>query len=76
LLPTDIYSQKAKPLPRELATESMVLLKNKAKVLPLGSSVKSIALVGPLAKDQADLIGNWAAHGDPKDAETIIDGFN
>ncbi|WCT14181.1 glycoside hydrolase family 3 N-terminal domain-containing protein [Mucilaginibacter jinjuensis] len=67
---------ESKAVAAKLATESMVLLKNKSKVLPLGSNIKSIALVGPLAKDQADLIGNWSAQGDPKDAETIIDGFN
>lgn len=72
----DRYLQpESKAIAEKLAAESMVLLKNNNKVLPLGSNIKSIALVGPLAKDQEDLIGNWAAHGDPKDAETIIDGF-
>src|SRR5260370_29056579 len=45
---------------RELAARSMVLLKNERETLPLGKEVKSIALIGPLADDQQDLIGPWS----------------
>jgi len=65
----------SKAVAQRLAVESMVLLKNDHHVLPLSARVKQIALVGPLAKDQADLLGNWSAQGIAKDAETVLDGF-
>jgi len=65
----------SKAVAQRLAVESMVLLKNDQHVLPLSTQVKQIALVGPLAKDQADLLGNWSAQGIAKDAETVLDGF-
>lgn len=65
----------SKAVAQRLAVESMVLLKNDQRVLPLSAEVKQIALVGPLAKDQADLLGNWSAQGIANDAETVLDGF-
>ncbi|MDB5016124.1 MAG: bglX 14 [Mucilaginibacter sp.] len=66
---------ESKAIAQNLAAESMVLLKNDRHVLPLNDHIKQIALIGPLAKNQADLLGNWAAHGDAADAETILDGL-
>lgn len=43
----------------ELARESIVLLKNENKVLPLKQDVRSIALIGPLADDKENLLGPW-----------------
>ncbi|HAG16709.1 MAG TPA: glycosyl hydrolase [Bacteroidales bacterium] len=48
---------------KEMARKSMVLLKNDRQVLPLSKS-KKIALIGPLAKDDFNIIGSWAAQGD------------
>ncbi len=62
-------------LAQKLAAESMVLLKNNQHLLPINTNIKQIALVGPLAKDQVDLLGNWSAHGVAADAETIFDGL-
>ena len=42
---------------KELAVESMVLLKNE-RVLPLAKDRK-IALLGPFAKERRSLLGNW-----------------
>ncbi len=49
---------------REMAAHSLVLLKND-EVLPLQESQK-VALIGPLAADEAEIIGGWAARGDRK----------
>ncbi len=59
---------------RKMAEESMVLLKNENSVLPLSTDAK-IAVVGPLAKDQADLLGSWHAHGHAEDVISIYDGL-
>jgi len=60
---------------RDAARKSMVLLKNKKKVLPLTNS-KKIALIGPLAADEFHIIGNWAAHGNREGiAVSVKEGF-
>ncbi|WP_179021998.1 glycoside hydrolase family 3 N-terminal domain-containing protein [Winogradskyella forsetii] len=49
---------------REIAAASSVLLQNRNETLPLSSTSKSIAFIGPLVKDEYNIIGNWAAKGD------------
>ncbi len=58
-----------------IAQESMVLLKNEGNVLPLTPGAQRIALIGPLADNQADLLGAWAALGKPEDVETVHEGL-
>jgi beta-glucosidase len=60
---------------RKVADETIVLLKNDpveglGALLPLTAKVKKIALIGPLADDQRDLLGAWSA-GNPKDVITL-----
>ncbi|RYY38118.1 MAG: beta-glucosidase BglX [Sphingobacteriaceae bacterium] len=61
-------------LAREAAQKSMVLLKNDNQTLPL-SADKKIAFIGPMVKNQRDLIGNWSGAGDPKKAVSLWDGL-
>ncbi len=58
----------------ELAQESFVLLKNDNNTLPLRGQ-KRIALIGPLATNQADLLGSWYARGRAEDVVSIFDGL-
>lgn len=67
--------QGSKAVAQKLAAESMVLLKNNNKTLPLTSSVKQIALIGPMAENKVNLLGSWAAHGNEKDVESIVEGL-
>lgn len=60
---------------RETAGRSLVLLKNEGDVLPLSKSLKSIAIVGPLADSQKDVIGSWTGDGRPEDAVTLLAGI-
>ena len=46
-----------------MASKSSILLKNINRSLPLNKE-QTIALIGPLAKDKRNIIGNWAAAGD------------
>ena len=53
-------------LARTAAQESLVLLKNdpvegKEPALPIGSNVRTIALIGPLADSAEDMLGPWSA---------------
>ncbi len=60
---------------RESARQSIVLLRNQGNVLPLGKDIKTIAVIGPLANDKADVLGCWHAHGMPRSAVTVLDGI-
>ncbi|MGA8041264.1 MAG: beta-glucosidase BglX [Terracidiphilus sp.] len=50
-------------LERKVAGRSMVLLKNDRQTLPLSSSVKRIAVIGPLADSTKDIEGGWTVEG-------------
>jgi beta-glucosidase len=60
---------------RKAAGRSMVLLQNKGAVLPLDPSKKT-AVIGPLAKNQHDMLGPWWGAGRDGDAVTVFDGVN
>ena len=61
-------------LSKEAAMKSMVLLKNRNQALPL-QSTKKIAFIGPLVKNQRDLIGSWSGAGDWKKAVSVWDAL-
>jgi beta-glucosidase len=50
-------------LERKLAARSMVLLKNDKQTLPLKTSLKKIALIGPLADSATEIEGGWTVEG-------------
>jgi beta-glucosidase len=60
---------------RAIAARSFVLLKNDRQILPLRKDLKSIAVIGPLADDQVDLIGSWSGDGNPADAISLLSGI-
>ena len=62
-------------LAREMARQSVVLLKNTNGLLPISKDVKSIALIGPLADSQEDLMGTWKGVGEAEDVVTILKGI-
>ena len=66
----EIMNQQKLDLSKEAAIKSMVLLKNTNQVLPLKPNQK-IAFIGPLVKNQRDLIGSWSGAGDWKKATSI-----
>lgn len=68
LLPAD------KKLAEQFAEETMVLLKNKDNILPLAKP-RSIAVIGPLANDSANIMGTWLSQATSRDAETYLEGL-
>jgi beta-glucosidase len=62
-------------LAREAAARSLVLLKNENNILPLATTVRRVALVGPLADDAAEMLGTWPAHGRTEDVVTLATGL-
>ena len=67
-------SIEARAAARELAAESMVLLKNSGATLPVAGDVRRIALMGPMADNRADLMGSWWGQGEAGDVVTILEG--
>jgi beta-glucosidase len=61
---------------RKVAGETFVLLKNDpvegvGALLPLPAKAKKVALIGPLADNQREMLGAWAVAGDPKYVITL-----
>jgi beta-glucosidase len=71
---TEILSPPHRAAARELAARSFVLLRNERETLPLSASARQIAVVGPLADSQTDVIGSWNGDGHVEDAVTLLAG--
>ncbi len=69
-----LLSDEHLEIAREVAQKSIVLLKNDKQVLPLDPAVK-IALIGPLADSQYDMLGSWHAAGNANDCITALTGM-
>lgn len=65
---------KSLEIAEKAAAESMVLLKNEGSVLPL-EEVGTIAIVGPLASDSTQHLGNWGARARAEDVIGIVQGM-
>ncbi|HIF0595567.1 TPA: beta-glucosidase BglX [Klebsiella pneumoniae] len=59
---------------REVARESLVLLKNRLDTLPLKKS-GTIAVVGALADSKRDMMGSWSAAGVADQSVTVLTGI-
>ncbi len=70
----EIMSPDKLAFARTLAQKSIVLLKNQEQLLPLKKE-GTIAVIGPLAKDQRDMLGAWSGAGDWHKAVTIYQGI-
>lgn len=57
---------------KELAGESMVLLKNENQLLPLKKEQK-IALLGPMVHERRALLGSWCSQGKEENAATFYE---
>jgi beta-glucosidase len=72
---TIILSRANVEAAREVAARSMVLLKNEREVLPISRDIRSIAVIGPLADNQPDILGSWLGDGRKEDAVTLLAGI-
>ncbi len=61
---------------RAIARQSIVLLKNDGKLLPLDvSKLRSVAVLGALATDGMSSLGSWRAQGKAEDVVTVLKGI-
>lgn len=59
----------------EMATKSVVLLKNNNQVLPIKPTTKSLAVIGPFVNDKTELNGTWAFRNPKHLNETLAEGL-
>ncbi|MFN7119084.1 MAG: beta-glucosidase BglX [Saprospiraceae bacterium] len=70
-----ILSAENQEAARDVSRKSIVLLKNSKNILPLAKSVKSIAVIGPLADNKWDPNGSWAGAFDANNTVTLLQGI-
>jgi beta-glucosidase len=69
-------TQERRAAARKVAEETFVLLKNDpvegvGTLLPLTAKARKVALIGPMADNQREMLGAWSVTGDPKFAVTL-----
>ena len=73
-IPISVLDRPAhRALARQVARESIVLLKNAGSVLPLRKDIGTIAVIGPNCDDRRMLLGNY--EGAPADSITPLHGI-
>ncbi|MEM6396352.1 MAG: glycoside hydrolase family 3 N-terminal domain-containing protein [Bacteroidota bacterium] len=71
----NIFTTEHREAARRIARESMVLLQNENDILPLLSKINRLALIGPLADSQADMLGAWHGAGRAEDCVSLRTGL-
>ncbi|MFA6440642.1 MAG: beta-glucosidase BglX, partial [Bacteriovoracaceae bacterium] len=72
-----LMKKEHRDVARQMAKQSIVVLKNERELLPLSKNVRSIALIGPLAgnENRRELVGTWAWAQKPELVVSVIDGI-
>lgn len=71
---SQLFTQEHRDVSRKVAEASIVLLKNEAKLLPLKGTEK-IALIGALADDKDNPLGNWRGQAEEHSAISVREAF-
>lgn len=71
----DADVSQRRQLARKVARRAIVPLTLKNDILPLSSSIKRIALVGPLAAAADEMIGPWASAAPQGESVSILEGL-
>ncbi|MDB5200108.1 MAG: beta-glucosidase-like glycosyl hydrolase [Chitinophagaceae bacterium] len=69
----ELNNPEHKKIARDISKKSIVLLKNENNLLPLSKNIKTIAVIGPLAKSKMEMLGFWST-GWP-DSNYIVSQF-
>ncbi len=69
---SSLYSDEHLASAKEAAIQSLVLLKNENNTLPIKSTVKSVAIIGPLADAPYDQMGTWTLDGEQEHTITPL----
>ncbi|MFW0718656.1 glycoside hydrolase family 3 N-terminal domain-containing protein [Pedobacter sp. N23S346] len=72
---TMVNNAAAIKLARQVASESIILLKNQNQLLPLSKQLKSIAVIGPNADNLYNQLGDYTATQKRENIVTVLDGI-
>ena len=70
-----VFSKENQEASLDMARKSIVLLRNENQTLPLSKSIRSLAVVGPLADNKVELIGAWSGAGNGNDCISLLQGI-
>lgn len=70
-----LFSPSHQQVARQIARESIVLLKNQGNLLPLKKSGVKIAVMGPLVNQRKALLGSWTLDGLLHETQTIAEAM-
>ena len=68
-----VHSQKNQDLALRASQEGITLLKNEKKLLPLAKNLKSIAVIGPNANNDVNMLGDYIPKKLLNKTETVLD---
>lgn len=71
----EVNNLNAIALSKQVALESIVLLKNQDNLLPLSKQLKSIAVIGPNADNIYNQLGDYTAPQERTNIVTVLDGI-
>ncbi len=70
-----LYAPSHLEAAKQAAIESAILLKNDKSILPLQASVKSVAVVGPMANAPYEQLGTWVFDGEKTYTQTPLNAI-
>lgn len=70
----EVFSQKNRDIARNVAAQSMVLMKNDRNVLPLKKS-GTVAVIGPLVNNALNMTGTWSVAAPHAKSVTLVQGI-
>lgn len=70
-----VHAQDHQEVAYRAAREGIVLLKNEDQLLPLSKDVRSIAVIGPNADHEKNLLGDYTSINVTQDIVTILEGI-
>ncbi len=70
-----IHTEENQDVALNAAREGIVLLKNENSILPLQTNIKKIAVIGPNANNERNLLGDYISHVILQDISTVLEGI-
>lgn len=70
----EVYTDENRNAARQIASESLVLLKNEGEALPLRKQ-GTIAVIGPMGNNKENMQGTWSVAGDGQKSITLLEGI-
>lgn len=71
----EVFKKEYRDLAKTAAEKSFVLLKNENETLPIKKNISSLAVIGGLANNKAEMNSNWAGDGQPTDPITVVEAL-